>query len=179
MDRGDVVDYGTTAPSVHVGLLRPLASNLPFVRIIKKTTKVRTGVESGPWIYYTDGRFEDMPDRATRLAEYCEERLGDGLRAVGYHSDTSVELAYVRADLEPMYPPERVERFIESSRSVHRDVEELDDRMGTPEASLHVLEEGLIIQFHFSGDEVVFLSMDRDVGRNFTRFIRECLDEMS
>ncbi|MGZ0746260.1 MULTISPECIES: DUF7522 family protein [unclassified Haloparvum] len=120
-----------------------------------------------------------MPRRAKRLAEYCEDRLGDGLRAVGYHSDTAIEVVYVREDLKEKYPPDRVERFIDASRSVHRDVAGMDDRMGTPEASLHMLEEGLIIQFHLPDDDVVFLSMDRDVGRNFTRFIRECIEEMS
>lgn len=119
-----------------------------------------------------------MPDRAKQLAAYCEDRLGDGLRAVGYHSATSVELAYVRSDIEEKYPPERVQQFIDSSRAVHRGLEDIDDQMGSPEASLHLLEEGLIIQFHYPGDEVVFLSMDRDVGRNFTRFIQDCIDEM-
>lgn len=119
-----------------------------------------------------------MTDRANRLAKYCQDRLGDGLRAVGYHSGTSFEVVYIRDGLEEQYPADRVQRFIEGSRSVHRDVEHMDDKMGSPEASLHMLEEGLIIQFHEPGEDVVFLSMDRDVGRNFTRFIRECMNEM-
>jgi hypothetical protein len=119
-----------------------------------------------------------MPIRAKRLAEYCEDRLGKGLRAVGYHSEDKIELAYIRDDLKSEYPADRVEKFISASRAVHRDVETMDQNMGTPEASLHMLQEGLILQFHFTGEDVVFVSMDRDVGRNLTRFIRECIDEM-
>ncbi|MUV60346.1 hypothetical protein [Halobacterium sp. CBA1126] len=120
-----------------------------------------------------------MAERAHRLAEYCRDRLGDGLRAVGFHSDGDVELAYLRDDLKEQYPADRVQQFIESSRTIHRTVDELDATMGDPQASLHMLDEGLIVQFHFPGEDVVFLAMDSGVGRNFTQFVRECLDEMT
>jgi len=61
---------------------------------------------------------------------------------------------------------------------VSADLEEFDDRMGLPEARLHLLAEGLIVQFHYPGESAVFLAMDRDVGRNFTTFINDCIDEM-
>lgn len=120
-----------------------------------------------------------MPKRADRLAEYCRERLGDSLRAVGYHSGESVEVVHIRDNLVEQYPPEDVEKFIDSSRRIHRDLEGMDRRMGTPEASLHVLQDGLIVQFHFEGDDVIFLSIDRDVGRNLTQFIQDCQDAMT
>jgi len=120
-----------------------------------------------------------MDKRASRLSEYCQDRIGEGLRAVGYHSDGDVDVAYLREDLESKYPPEKVEQFITSSRSIHGTLQLLDSNMGGAEASLHMLEEGLIIQFHFPGEDVIFLSMDRDVGRNFTSFIRNCLDVMT
>jgi len=119
-----------------------------------------------------------MPKRAERLKQYCEERLGDSLRAVGYHSGDSVEIAYIRDDLVDQYPPEDVEQFIDSSRRIHTDLQGMDRQMGTAEASLHLLEDGLIVQFHYAGDDVIFLSIDRDVGRNFTEFIQDCRDAM-
>jgi hypothetical protein len=120
-----------------------------------------------------------MDQRASRLTTHCQDRLGDSLRAVGFHSDDTVEVAYIRDDLVERYPEDRVAQFIRSSRQIHRDLQSLDEGMGTPEASLHVLAEGLIVQFHYPGDDVIFLSMEREVGRNFTRFVDECIDRMA
>lgn len=119
-----------------------------------------------------------MEQRAVRLAEYAEERLGDGLRAVGYHTGSDYGLLFARQDVRKRYSRENIEDFIDTSRALHHDMAYLGEQLGRPEASLHLLGEGLIVQFHFHGDDVVFLSMDREVGRNFTRFIRECIDRM-
>lgn len=123
-------------------------------------------------------RNEELSERVERLTEYCRERLGEGLRAVGFHTDSGVEVAYIRDELVKRYPPDRVEDFVDASRQIHDATKFIDDVMGSPEASLHVLEQGLIVQFHFAGEDVVFLSMERDVGRNFTRFVSECFDRM-
>lgn len=34
-----------------------------------------------------------MERRAARLADYCQNRLGEVLRAVGYHSDSDFDVA--------------------------------------------------------------------------------------
>lgn len=120
-----------------------------------------------------------MEQYAARLAEYTKDRIGEGVRAVGYHTEDVFDVEYIRDDLREQYPENRVQRFIRTSRRLHSDLQFLDDAMGVPEASLHVLEEGLIIQFHFPDEDVVFLSMDKDVGRNFTRFIHDCVDHMT
>jgi hypothetical protein len=120
-----------------------------------------------------------METQASRLAEYCQSRLGETLRAVGYHTDNTFEVAYIREDLMERYPPETVDQFITSSRGIHNDLQVLDQGMGVAQASLHMLEEGLIVQFHYDGEDVIFLSMDREVGQNFTRFIDDCIDQMS
>lgn len=86
-------------------------------------------------------------------------------------------MVHIRDDLVERYPADRVDQFIRTSRHLHTDLQYLDDEMGSPTASLHVLDD-LIVQFHSAGDDVVFLSMDRDVGRNFTQFIDDCLDRV-
>lgn len=120
-----------------------------------------------------------MEERAERLADYCQDRLGTDLRAVGYHDADDFEISFIREDLERHYPSDLVEGFVEASRHIHNDVNLFDEGMGSPEASLHVLDEGLIVQFHFAGEDVIFLSMDRGVGRNFTQFVSDCFDQMS
>lgn len=119
-----------------------------------------------------------MRREVERLADYCHDRIGDSLRAVGYHTDDDFDVVFIREDLIEHYPAERVDNFIRTSRSIHADIHRLDDRMGPPEASLHVLEDGLAIQFHRADDVVVFVTMDQGVGRNFIRFVDECLDQI-
>ncbi|MFC7166764.1 DUF7522 family protein [Halospeciosus flavus] len=118
-----------------------------------------------------------MEVQAERLAEFVRERVGDAVRAVGYHTSGEIDVVYVRDDVAKQYPPERVERFASVSRGINDDLSRLDE-MGRPKSSLHSLEEGFILQFHEGAGDVVFLAMDREVGRNLTRFIDECREQM-
>lgn len=108
---------------------------------------------------------------AKRLAEYCQSRIGDSLRAVGHHSGTEFESTHLRQDLEKEATTDLMDRFIESSRALNRSVSKLKRYMGPPEATLHMLEEGFLIQFHSPEGEVIFLVMERDIGRHLTGFI--------
>lgn len=119
-----------------------------------------------------------MSTPTERLAEYCQNRIGDSLRAVGHHSGTDYETTYLRDDLEEGATTELMEHFIKSSRALSEDVSELNRYMGPPQASLHMLEEGFLIQFHIPDAEVIFLVMERDIGRNLTGFIDDCRDAM-
>lgn len=119
-----------------------------------------------------------MSNPAKRLAEYCQNRLGDNLRAVGHHSGASFEITYLREDLEEEATTELMDHFIESSRALQQSVSKLKRYMGPPEASLHMLEEGFLIQFHSPEGEVIFLVMERDIGRHLTGFINDCQDAM-
>ncbi|MXR19749.1 DUF7522 family protein [Halobacterium bonnevillei] len=120
-----------------------------------------------------------MKSQASKLAEYCERRLGDSLRVVGFYSDNDLEMTYIRDDLVDKYSNDMVETFIDNSQKIQKDLQLLDSGMGEPEASLHAMEDGLIIQFHISIEDVIFFSMEREVGRNFTQFIDECRKQMS
>lgn len=115
-----------------------------------------------------------MEKDAQRLATYLEDRVGDSLRGVGYHTLDSFDVAYIREDITSMYPPDRVERFVDVSRTIGTNLDRLEE-MGHPRASMHRLEEGLLIQFYRGENRVVFAVVDPDVGRNFNRFVDECL----
>lgn len=120
-----------------------------------------------------------MEERAAQLKEDVQDRLGDSLRAVGFQTETETEVEYIRDDLVDQYPSDTVEEFIRSSRGVHRELRGIDEGMGTPVASLHLLEEGLIAQFHYPDERVAFLAMEREVGRNCSRFMKECRSQMA
>lgn len=115
---------------------------------------------------------------ARRLSEYCQERIGHNLRAVGHHTGTSFETTYLREDLEEEATKELMEHFVNSSRALQEGVSELKRYMGPPEASLHMLEEGFLIQFHTPDQKIIFLVMERDIGRNLTGFIDDCNEAM-
>lgn len=119
-----------------------------------------------------------MKQRAARLTEYAKERLGDGLRAVGYHTEDDYGMLYASPDVRERYSRENIDDLVDTSRAIHDDLAYMGEQLGRPEASMHLLGEGLIVQFHFAGEGVVFLSMNRDVGRNFSRFVQECIDRM-
>lgn len=118
-----------------------------------------------------------MKDDAERLADYLQDRVGESLRGVGYHTPDTHDVAYIREDVASVYPTERLERFIDVLRSVGTTLNRLDE-MGRPHASMHRLDEGLIIQFYRGNDQVIYVALDADVGRNFTRFIDDCQNVM-
>ena len=120
-----------------------------------------------------------MDQMARELADYLENRLQDSLRAVAYHTSDKFSMVYIRDDLVEKYPMDRVNQFLRASRNMHTDLQHLDNQLGTAEASLHVLEDGLIIQFHFSGDGVVLVAMEQEIGRNFIQFVNDCFEQMS
>lgn len=120
-----------------------------------------------------------MKKQASKLAEYCQVRLGDSLRAVGFYSDNDLEMTYVRDDLVEKYSDDIIEAFIHTSQEIQHHLQLIDEGMGEPEASLHALETGLIIQFHYPTEDVIFFSMEREIGRDFTGFIDECRNQMS
>lgn len=119
-----------------------------------------------------------MEERSNRLAEYVTERVGDGVRAVGYHTPESFEVVYIRDDVAATYPADRVDRFMGVSRAIHDAINDLE-AMGEPVASLHSLDDGLIIQFHVAVGEVVFLALDHDLGRDFGGFVDDCKAAMA
>lgn len=118
-----------------------------------------------------------MEEQAERLAEYCRDRVGDALPGVGYHTPDGHDVVYIREDVSRVYPADRLERFLEVSRDINASLERLDE-MGRPEASLHELEGGFIIQFHRGEGRVIFLAIDADVGRQLSRFIDDCVAQL-
>jgi len=119
-----------------------------------------------------------MEPRATRLTTYLRSRVGDSLRGVGYHTPETSGVVYIRDDVAEQYPPDRVDRLVDVSRSVGDALGTLDE-IGRPEASLHRLEDALLGQFHVPGEGVVFIAVDADVGRNFNQFVDDCLAQLS
>lgn len=95
---------------------------------------------------------------------------------MGDHTDEEYEILTSRVDVAENDPQERVENFVRTSRNIRANLNSLDE-MAKPEASLHMLEEALIIQFPLP-EGVIFVAMDTDVGRNFTRFVRDCEEQI-
>lgn len=120
-----------------------------------------------------------MEKKASRLGGFLQSRLGDSLRAVGFYSSTEIEMMFVRDDLSGRYSEDILDSFIHSSKEIQHNLQLIDEGMGQPEASLHVLDAGLVIQFHYPTDDLIFFSMERDVGSDLTGFIDECQMQMS
>ncbi|WP_256403825.1 DUF7522 family protein [Halorubrum salinum] len=120
-----------------------------------------------------------MKKQASRLTEFCQTRLGNSLRAVGVYSANNIEMIFVRDDLNEKYSGDILNNFISTPQEIKHNFQLIDEGMGEPEASLHLLEAGLIVQLHYPSEGLIFISMEQDVGRNFTRFIRECRNQIS
>lgn len=120
-----------------------------------------------------------MNERASNLSRWARDRIGGGLRSVGYHSGDEYGVVYLREDIEDRYSTEEVEDLITTVRDLDDDVQEFEGKLGTARESLYVLEDSLIVQFHFLGAGAVFMSVDFDVGRNFVSFIEECRSQMT
>jgi len=118
-----------------------------------------------------------MRNRTSRLTEWARERVGDGLRATGYHTADDYEVLYLRDDLEDVYAPERGDTIIETVRALNDQSREFADSLSVPQEGLYVFEEYLIVQFPVD-EGAVFMSLDHDVGRSFVSFISECRGEM-
>lgn len=119
-----------------------------------------------------------MKKKASRLEDYLQRQMGDSLRAVGYYSPPNVEMTFLRDELKGQYDEAILKSFISKSQDIQHTLTEMDAGMGEPAANMHVLDNGLVIQFYYDNYDLIFFSMEKSVGREFSEFIEECQNQM-
>lgn len=123
-----------------------------------------------------------MQGNATQVAEYCQNRMGDDLRSVGYYSSDDFHLVYLRDDLEDEYSADALRPLIESARAINRQLYAANTDalpLGNPNASVHSLVHAFVMQFPIDEESGVFVTMSPDIGRDLNQFVLECRAQMT
>jgi len=117
-----------------------------------------------------------VEETADRLAEYVYNRVGDGLRTVVVVREDDYEIRYLRDDLKEEYTSDTYREVVDTFR--------LDDPFLSPELSskpvgerralIDYYENACVIQFPYSEEETLLISVSRDAGRALIEFVESC-----
>jgi|GEM_PF-2177718 len=127
-----------------------------------------------------------MEERATHLAKYCSDRVGDGLRFVAVYDTRggnaeNLELAYAREDIRERYTPADLGGLLDYAAEVHDTIVaagENADMLGGAEASVYVFENAFVMQLIPEPDSGIIVSLDPEAGKNLAAFVTDCLEQV-
>lgn len=122
-----------------------------------------------------------MIDRAQEFTAHLRGTLGQDLRAVAVFGPDLSQQLFLREDLQGHYDSEEVAALIRKARSVGeplRDVGSWATAMGDIQASVHVFDNALLVQFVLGPETGIIVSVEPDVGRALVEFIRDSRDRL-
>jgi len=125
-----------------------------------------------------------MEERAARLAQYCADRVGDGLRFVAVYdtkggNTEDPTFVYAREDLQDRYDARDLGGLLDYAADVHGTIVaagESADMLGEAEASVYVFENAFVMQLIPEPDSGIIVSLDPEAGKNLAAFVTDCLD---
>ncbi len=127
-----------------------------------------------------------MEERASRLARYCAERVGDSLRFVAVYDTAggnvdSPNLVYAREDLRGNYTPSDLGGLLDYAAEVHGTIVAAGENagmLGEAEASVYVFENAFVLQLVPEYDSGIIVSFDPKAGKNLATFVTDCLEQI-
>lgn len=122
-----------------------------------------------------------MIDRAQSFTTYLQGTLGQDLRAVTVYGPDLSQQIYLRDDLQGRYDSEELTALMRKARAVGvplREVGSRDTAMGDIQASVHVFENALLVQFLLGPRTGIIVSVEPDVGRALVEFIEDGRDRL-
>lgn len=122
-----------------------------------------------------------MSIQASRaLATFFRQETGDALRLVAHYSDDSLELVYLRDDLERRYDDDDFRETFRNHRKDRRVAASQSEILdaGTQHCTLRVYDEAIVFNFSQTDDIGTIVSLNPDVGQNLLSFITRSLNEL-
>lgn len=119
-----------------------------------------------------------MQERARTLVGQCQERIGEGLRAVYLFGPDERTVVYTREDIAYGYTDDRLFELLEGASEIHETLSGLGtelEPLGGAEASVLAFEHAFVVLF-FENDHGVAIAVDRDVGPEIATFLDTCRD---
>lgn len=114
------------------------------------------------------------------LAEFFEDEVGDALRLVAHYDADTLDIIYLRDDLEDHYS----ESDFEQTFAIHRrEKEEAIQQEAVIDAGKHhctirLFDEAIVFNFSQTDSMGTVVSLSPDVGRNLLAFVTTCLQEI-
>lgn len=119
-------------------------------------------------------------DVSQSLCEFFEREAGPALRLVGHYTRDSVDLVYLREDLEDAYDEDDFRRTF----GVHREDKAAALKQqsvidaGNHHCTLRLYDEAIVFNFAQTGDVGTVVSVDPDVGQNLLTFVTRSLERL-
>lgn len=113
---------------------------------------------------------------AERVTERLVDEVGNGLRTVVVVRPTGHDVVYLDDGLKRVYTEETFGEVVDTFRLEEPFLSPgIDGRpVGERRAILHYHTNAFVLQFPFSDDETILISVDPDVGRDLLGFIETC-----
>lgn len=117
-----------------------------------------------------------VKEAAIKLTEHVREQVGQGLRTVVIIREEGWEIQYLRSDLWEEYTAETFDRVTNTFRLEEPFLSpEIESRpIGERRAIVHYHENAFVLQFSYSENATILVSLSRDTGRDLLEFIEDC-----
>ena len=113
---------------------------------------------------------------AERVTEYLRDLVDDDLRAVVIVAEDDYELHHLAPDLRAKYSKDTFGKVVETFQLKQPlfspDIREYP--IGERRAVVHYHEHAFVLQFPYSAERTILISVTREVGRDLLGFIEEC-----
>ncbi|WP_276247992.1 MULTISPECIES: hypothetical protein [unclassified Haladaptatus] len=118
-----------------------------------------------------------MIDELDEIVEYATYRFGDSLRVVGYVTENERHSTVMRDDVAEQYDAAELDRIRDELvlSTIDHDHQENLYAMGTPQATVRVFEEAVLVAFDNPDENAaIIVSLDIDVDCSLVEFVTEC-----
>lgn len=116
-----------------------------------------------------------------KLAEFCKERIGEGLRWVGVVESGDLNTVYFREATKQQYTRQKRAELLDAFERIGAQFDQLytySTPLGQKEAVVLSFRNAHIFQFSLSENRSVVISVDRRVGQGLSTFIEKCWNEL-
>lgn len=116
-----------------------------------------------------------MGDQYQQLVRLIEDQAGENFRAAFQYDVRDWTALYVRPDLATSDLESIVPSLVERAREHEPLVREQDYAgLGAQRASISLHDEAVLVQFYEGNRSGVVVTLDTDVARNLSEFVKQC-----
>lgn len=110
------------------------------------------------------------------LMEFLQSRVGDHLRTVVILREARYDVVYLNDNIRDKYSRESFSDVVDAFRLDKPFLNPGTNQqpLGERKAVVHYHENAFVLQFPFSEDDSILVSLDRETGRDLLEFIEEC-----
>lgn len=115
-----------------------------------------------------------VDDMHRELVAYLRSQAGDYLRGVATYDSEEYSVVYLRDDLRTQHFKSELDRMYEYLSRESRVREQRAFPFGSLDGTLRLFEDAIVLHYPGTQERGTVITLDPEVGRNLTEFMREC-----